>query len=69
MIICPYCKEGIVYNAIVKKVNAAIRICGECDTVWQENEIVSDETGMRYDLFADSVGIEPLWDELELLKG
>ena len=33
--ICPYCEQGRVIKAKIKKNGRIINICEECDTVWK----------------------------------
>lgn len=65
---CPYCDQGRIKEAIVKKTKELIYICEECDTVWAANEVVSDSTGIVFDLYAKARGFAALWSELEILK-
>lgn len=62
--ICPYCEQGRVIEARIKKNGKVINICEECDTVWEgEIDLL---TGMSYDEFMENQGCEGTWDELEL---
>ena len=63
--ICPYCLQGEVLNAIIKKTNESIQICDECDTIW--TEAVSDQKGSNIDDFMQQRNCQPSWDELELV--
>lgn len=65
---CPYCDQGRIKEAIVKKTKELIYICEECDTVWASNEAVSDSTGIAFDLYAKGRGFAALWSELEILR-
>lgn len=65
---CPYCDQGRIKEAIVKKTKELIYICEECDTVWATNETISDSTGIVFDLYAKTRGFAALWSELEILK-
>ena len=67
-VICPYCDQGSVHKVRVKRTGAKLYLCDECDTVWCENEPVTDETGAPFDIIATGLGIEPLWSELETEK-
>lgn len=56
--VCPYCGQATPGKARVKSTNEMISICEECDTIWMEDETISDHTGQRFDLFAKRRGIE-----------
>lgn len=64
---CPYCDQGEIVKAIIKKSNKMIYICDECDTVWTSREKISDTTGLSFYLYANAHNLKPLWTELELL--
>ncbi len=60
---CPYCDEGELYTAIIKKLEKKIYICEECDSIWTTDDI-SDETGSNFSSYMESEGLEALWSEL-----
>ena len=64
--ICPYCEQGLVLPAQIKKTNKRILICDECDTIWLKD--VNLQTGMGFDAFMKKEGCEANWDELEILE-
>ncbi len=66
--ICPYCEQGSILKARVKKNNKIIYICDECDTVWESIEEISDRSGKSINMFMQEIGCEPYWDELELME-
>ena len=65
---CPYCKQGLTVKAKIKADGAIVYICDECDVVWKGSEPISDQTGRRFDAFAQESLIKPLWDALEILQ-
>ena len=65
--VCPYCKQGEIIKARLKVNNSIISICEECDTVWKENEKISNTTGKGFEFIASEQKIKPVWDELEVL--
>ena len=75
MVICPYCEQGRIIKARLKadisgcSDSQIIRYCEECDTVWREDEPVSDRTGSSLYLMAEklSVSEKTLWDQMEIL--
>ena len=63
--ICPYCGEGPVYRARFRPNGEVFRICAECDTVWRKTGSVVEIT--NYSSYTKILGLDPLWDQLELL--
>ena len=65
--ICPYCEQGAIIWAKVKRDERVIQICEECDTVWNWNDKIDEADGMSFDEFMlryyKSVA---LWDELNI---
>ena len=61
---CPYCEQGRVINAKVRKNGKAICICEECDTVWEGK--VDLLSGIGFDVFMKEQGCNENWNELEL---
>lgn len=65
MIICPYCHgQGEVLNAVIKQTNEKIKICDECDTVWLEDEPISNSSGLGFSTFMKKRGL-PVRSEIE----
>ena len=63
---CPYCLQGNVYSANVKKTGKKIFICEECDTVWSGS--VCDETATNLEDYMETLGLKPVWDELDSIE-
>lgn len=63
--ICPYCEQGVVQEAKMKKSGKRIFICEECDTVWERE--VNSQIGVGFETYMNSKGYEASWDELEIL--
>ncbi len=66
--ICPFCEQGRIIRASVKKNGKTIFICEECDTVWVDN--ISQDTVTNFDGFMSQYGISPaLWEHIEIEDG
>lgn len=62
--VCPYCEQGKVIVAKIKRNGKKIHLCEECDTVWEgEIDLIS---GIGFDLFMKNEGCEANWSELEV---
>ena len=65
--ICPYCGQGAVRKAKIKRNGKSIIICEECDTVWEKE--TNDKTGISLQQFLRHEGIDVNyddWKELDL---
>lgn len=70
---CPYCGQGRILTARLKpdiskySGSQIIRLCDECDTVWKEDEPVTDHTGAAFHRLAEMLGIPEtlLWKDME----
>lgn len=62
--ICPYCEQGRVISAKVRRNGKGIYICEECDTVWVET--VDLLSGISFEAFMKEQGCAEDWNELEV---
>ena len=75
MLICPYCGQGQVLRVRLKpdigiySGSQIVRFCDECDTVWKENETISERTGTAFHLLAKMLSIPEtdLWKDMEII--
>ncbi len=66
MMICPFCGEGPIYEAVVKENLETIYICAECDTVWKQ--IRQDTEVTNFANYMRKLKKAALWSELELIS-
>ena len=64
--VCPYCRQDYVLEAKVKKTGQVIRICFECDTVWEGD--ISDENACAWEVFIDQYELSDSKDEFEYME-
>ena len=64
--ICPYCEQGEILKAKVKKTGEIIYICDECDSVWKQ-KIIDDNATNFYD-YAEENNIQITGDDLEIIE-
>ncbi len=66
--ICPHCLQGEILNARIIKTSELIKICDECDTIWNISETVSDNTGSLIDDFMKQRNCSSSWREFDIVK-
>lgn len=74
MIICPYCSQGQILRVRIKPNISAysdsqiVRFCDECDTIWKEDEPISEHTGTTFHALAKMLSISEtaLWTDMEI---
>ena len=64
--ICPFCEQGYILKAKVKKTNKTIFVCDECESVWVDKIDESHVTNLE-DYF-EKENIPSSWDELEVIS-
>ena len=62
---CPFCGQGPIHRAVVKKTGEALCVCEECDTVWKKGGAGDTVTNLTACL--EEQGVPPRWEELALL--
>lgn len=67
---CPICGEyGDLVRAKVKKTGHEVIVCTECDSLWEHSGTELDpDSAMDVSLFLSKSGLNPTWDELEILE-
>lgn len=66
MKICPYCEQDAVWRVRLKnEIDFRFSMCFECDTVWKEDEDVSDRGGSTFDRLMKSTGRLADWKNVE----
>jgi len=66
--ILPFCEQDAVWNVRLKSSPThRFAMCFECDSVWLENQTVSDKAGTTFDKYNRELGIEPDWENIEKL--
>ena len=65
---CPYCKQDFLWLAKVIGVNDLVVICPECDTIWLQDEIISDGTGRNFKLLMAERERDADWKDVELMS-
>lgn len=66
--ICPYCEQDVVWRVrLASAPHYRFAMCFECDSVWLDNEVISDETGTNFEKYMNDIGHPINWEEVEKL--
>lgn len=69
MKICPYCEQDAVWVVRLKlRPDTHFKMCFECDAVWTENQLVSDQAETTFDKYVRTQGLEPDWSGIEKIE-
>lgn len=68
MKICPFCQQRAVWRVRLKTMpEHHFSMCFECDSVWLENQPVSDQSGTIFEKHMQLLGRVPDWKNIEKL--
>jgi hypothetical protein len=66
MKICPYCHQDCVWFVRLRSVpEIRFKMCFECDSVWMQEQPVSDGAGSRFDTFMIQLGRPVDWKDVD----
>jgi len=69
MKLCPFCEQDAVWLVRLKSSpEHRFTMCFECDSVWLEDQVVSDQAGTTFDKYTRELGREPDWKDIEKLQ-
>jgi len=64
--LCPRCEQGDIVAATIRSTRQRLFVCGECEATWFALHDVAHVRFVDYGTYMKSIGLKPLWDELEL---
>lgn len=67
--ICPRCETDNLVKARVRRNEAVIFLCPECEATWFSQEAIGFSPFVDFVTYMENLGFPPLWTELELLPG
>ena len=68
MLECPRCNgQGHVFLVRVKKTGKILKLCDECDAIWNHDEEVSQESWSTFDHYMEDIGLDTRWDHIDVL--
>ena len=66
MKICPYCEQDSVWKVrLHPPAEFTFAMCFECDSVWVQGDLISDQTGTNFADLMSSVGQVADWSKVE----
>lgn len=64
--ICPYCEQGLILKANLRKNNKLFLVCDECDTVWED--VIKLERVTSFEAFMKKEDVDISWNEVTILE-
>ena len=58
-VICPYCEQDRVWRVAISETKLGVfphSFCYECDTFWEDGEIINDQTGVTFKYYLQERG-------------
>lgn len=66
--ICPYCEQDVVWRVrLASARHCRFAMCFECDSLWRDNEVISDEGGTNFEQYMHETGQPVDWGDVEKL--
>lgn len=62
---CPMCDVGDVVSYRVVATEETIRVCDECDSVWEAGDELPGPASTTVEQYLVVRGLRPLWSELQ----
>ena len=66
--LCPRCEQGDIVKAKIKAGDTCLFVCQECEASWFLLEKIGVEAFFDYGTYMESLGLPPLWSELEVVS-
>ncbi|MHA3061138.1 hypothetical protein ACX1N5_01790 [Acinetobacter sp. ANC 4636] len=55
-------------KAMIMKIGKVIFVCQECEATWFSADEIKERGFVDFGTYMEEIGLEPLWDELEVEK-
>lgn len=69
MIICPYCGQDVVWRVrLISAPHYRFAMCFECDSVWKDNEAISEDSGTNFEQYMNEIAHPTDWTDIEKLS-
>lgn len=66
--ICPRCEQGNILKANIIATGQPLMVCNECEATWLAADLIGPSGFVDFGTYMESLGLRPLWDELELIR-
>ncbi len=67
--LCPRCDfQGEVKLVMIVKTGEKVRLCDECDALWQQGDKVDTAKFTDFSTFVAPFGLQGTWDEIQVLE-
>jgi len=64
--LCPRCEQDDIAEAKIRKMGSVLFVCQECEATWFSREEIGVVPFVDFGTHMESIGLAPLWDELEI---
>lgn len=65
--LCPRCDQGDIVKARIVANGTCLFVCQECEASWFLYEEIGVKAFVDYGAYMESLGLKPLWSELEVI--
>ncbi|RRV03621.1 hypothetical protein EGJ27_24565 [Pseudomonas sp. v388] len=65
--LCPRCEQGDIVKARVVADDTLLFVCQECEASWFLSEDIGVKGFVDYGTYMESLGLKPLWSELQII--
>ncbi|MND72200.1 hypothetical protein D3C77_170410 [compost metagenome] len=65
--LCPRCEQGDIVKARIIADCTCLFVCQECEATWLLYEDIGVKAFVDYGAYMESLGLKPLWSELQII--
>ncbi len=65
--LCPRCEQGDIVKVRIIARDTYLFVCQECEASWLLYEEVGVNAFVDYGTYMQSLGLKPLWSELQII--
>jgi transcription elongation factor Elf1 len=65
--LCPRCEQGDVVKAKIIAEKTFLFVCKECEASWFLCEDIGVKAFIDFGVYMESIGLKPLWSELQIM--
>jgi transposase-like protein len=69
MKLCPYCQQDAIWRvSLISQSELRFLMCFECDSVWTEDQIISDQSGTNFRDYMLACNMLPDWSDIKKIE-